>query len=276
MRKHFLTAAVGLCAALGSAPSLAQTTVTVSPFDMKDWTFFDDGTIRPCSAGEFCGMVDGPDAPPAGDGSANLELVGLDKRPSLGARLDWLAGVRLADIDVLRYSTYVKVNQNVQAIALQFPVDNDVMDQDFAFRGRLVFEPYFEPSLGPVQKLVWQTWDTLHGKWWLSSAGNPDRFPSTVCSQSAPCTVSELVGHYPNIGVRDVLFDPNVILKAGGGWAIFSGNVDALTIGITGSVPTTYNFERGPKDKAACFNGGWVGFAKNQGQCVSHFMKATP
>lgn len=259
--------------ALACAPVFAQTSVTVSPADMKGWVFFDDLAGTPCLAGNLCEMVSGPAAPPAGGGSAHLKLVSPGDRPSLGTLLGQLAGKKFADITTLSYSTYKTTptaSTDVLAIALQFPVDNDVTDSDFAFRGRLVFEPYQEPSLGPVLAGVWQTWNTLAGKWWLSSAGNPSRFPSFVCSQSAPCTVTELLGHYPNIGIRDIPGQPNTILKAGAGWTNFDGNTDALTVGING-VTTTYNFEVGPTSKDGCKNGGWEGIFKNQGQCVSSF-----
>ncbi len=261
--------------ALACAPAFAQTTVTVAPVDMKGWVFFDDGAGTTCLPGNLCEMVSGPAAPPAGSGSAHLKLVGINDRPSLGALLSQLAGQKFADITTLNYSTYKTAPTapgDVLAIALQFPVDNDVTDSDFLFRGRLVFEPYHEPSLGPVIAGVWQTWNTLAGKWWLSSAGNPSRFPSSVCSQSAPCTVAQLVGYYPNIGIRDVPGQPNTILKAGGGWVNFDGNTDALTIGIGGTT-TTYDFELGPTNKDECKNGGWEGIYKNQGQCVSSFAK---
>ena len=262
-----------LALACASAVFAQTTTVTVSSIDMKGWTFFDDAGPTPCFATDVCAMVGGPAMPPAGSGSARLKLVATTDRPSLGALLVQLAGKRLADITTLSYSTYKTsptTPTDVLAIALQFPVDNDVTDNNFAFRGRLVFEPYQEPSLGPVQSGVWQTWNTLNGKWWLSSAGNLARFPSSVCAQSTPCTVAELLGHYPNIGIRDVPGEPNTILKAGGGWASFDGNTDALKVGIGGTT-TTYNFEVGPTNKDECKNGGWEGIFKNQGQCVSSF-----
>ena len=259
--------------ALACAPAFAQTAVTVSPADMKGWVFFDDGTSGPCLPGNLCEMVNGPATPPAGSGSAHLKLVTASDRPTLGALLGQLAGKKFAGITTLSYSTYKTTPtaaSDVLAIALQFNVDNDVTDADFAFKGRLVFEPYNEASLGPVQAGVWQTWNTLAGKWWLSSAGNPARFPLSVCSISAPCTVAELLGHYPKIGIRDVPGQPNTILKAGGGWTNFDGNTDALKVGIDGTT-TTYNFELGPTNKDECKNGGWEGIFKNQGQCVSSF-----
>ena len=260
--------------ALACVPAFAQTTtVTVSPIDMKGWVFFDDGSGGSCLPADVCAMVNGPATPPAGSGSARLKLVTSTDRPSIGALLSELAGKKFADITTLRYSTYKTTPTtptDVLAIALQFNVDNDVTDTNVAFKGRLVFEPYLEPSLGPVQSGVWQTWNTLAGKWWLSSAGNPTRFPSNSCAQATPCTVAELLGHYPNIGIRDVPGQPNTILKAGSGWTNFDGNTDALTVGIGGTT-TSYNFELGPTNKDECKNGGWEGIFKNQGQCVSSF-----
>lgn len=264
--------------AVACTTALAQpaTTITVSPADMKGWVFFDDGTGGPCLPVSVCAMVVGPSTPPAGNGSARLKLVLSNERPTLGALLGQLAGKRFADLTALSYSTYKTTPTtagDVLAIALQFNVDNDVTDGDFGFKGRLVFEPYHEPSLGPVMAGVWQTWNTLNGKWWLSSAGNPARFPSLVCSQSLPCTRAELQGHYPNIGIRDFPMQPNTVLKAGSGWTNFDGNADALTVGIDGTT-TIYNFELGPTNKDECKNGGWEGIYKNQGQCVSSFAKS--
>ena len=255
------------------AGSAGAATEVVSPVDMKGWVFFDDGTGLPCKAGNVCAMVSGPATPPMGTGSARLKLLSGTDRPTLGARLPQLAGVKFADVTSLSYSTYKATPTapgDVLAIALQFDVDNDVTDTIYTFKGRLVFEPYHEPSLGPVVAGTWQTWNTLNGKWWLSGAGNPARFPSSVCSQSAPCTKADLLSYYPNIGVRDVPSVPNTFLKAGGGWTNFDGNVDALEIGIN-SVKTTYNFELGPQSKEDCKDGGWIGIYKNQGQCVSSF-----
>lgn len=218
-------------------------------------------------------MVSGPAMPPAGTGSAGLKLTALSDRPSFGASLGQLAGRKLADIKTLSYSTYKTTptaSSDVLAIALQFNVDNNVIDGNFDFKSRLVFEPYNEPSLGPVMAGTWQTWNTLAGKWWLSSAGNPDRFPLAVCGISASCTVTELLGHYPNIGIRDVPGQPNTILKAGGGWTNFDGNTDVLKVGIDG-VTTTYKFELGPTNKDECKSGGWEGIFKNQAQCVGSF-----
>ena len=270
--KRYLVGAM----ALACASTMAQaTTVNVWPGDMQGWVFFDDGTAGPCTG--TCAMVNGPGSPPAGSGSARLTLVGTGERPTLGALLAQLAGQKLADIHTLSYSTYKTTPTapgNVLAIALQFNVDNDVTDIDYTFKGRLVFEPYHDPA-GLGQQVAagqWQTWNTLAGKWWLSSAGNPARFPLSVCGQSSPCTVTQLLSYYPNIGIRDVPTGPNTYLKAGGGWSNFDGNTDALTIGI-GATTTTYNFELGPTSEEQCKDGGWVGFFKNQGQCVSTFAK---
>jgi len=92
--------------ALACTPVFAQTTVTVSPADMKGWAFFDDLAGTACLAGEVCEMVSGPATPPAGSASARLALASPSASPSLGALLEQLAGKRFADITTLSYWTY--------------------------------------------------------------------------------------------------------------------------------------------------------------------------
>ncbi len=59
------------------------------------------------------------------------------------------------------------------------------------------------------------------------------------------------------------------------GYGQFSGNADALTVGVSGD-ETTYDFEPAltPTSKNQCKDGGWMTFNApaftNQGQCVSY------
>lgn len=109
------------------------------------------------------------------------------------------------------------------------------------------------------------------GRWWFT---NSALATATGCKISSPCTWAQVLGAAPNIGIHATL--GAVILKAGGGWTGgFSGNADALTIGVLGN-NTTYNFELGPTTKDECKNGGWQGFFRNQGQCVSYFVSNRP
>lgn len=264
-----------LSTVLLGAASVAQA-ATISPFNMNGWKFFDDLNGANCLATSVCSIQAGPGAVPAGVGSARLETTINADRPTVGALLENLSGQKLANISKLEYSTFVETNLNVQAIALQFNVDKDVTDYYYGYQGRLVFEPYWNPDQGAVTKGVWQTWNAQAGKWWLSSSNSRDgNVFSNYCNADVPCTFAQLLQYFPNMGILDVPEAPNTLLKAGSYWGAFKGNVDQLVIGISGA-DTVYNFEPGPTTKEACYNNGWVGFFKNQGQCVSHFVSAAP
>jgi hypothetical protein len=115
--------------------------------------------------------------------------------------------------------------------------------------------------------------DAGNGNWWFTRSPGND---AANCPQGNPCTWSEVKVKFPNAGILSS--QPVVLLKAGSGWSNFDGNVDAFTIGVTGS-NTTYDFEpyRVATDKEQCKNGGWQnvkrtdgsGF-KNQGQCIQY------
>jgi hypothetical protein len=213
----------------------AAATVTVHPGDMQGWAFAHE---TPTGSGA---MVAGPATPPLGTGSANLivDSTGGEILAKAG-----YTGLKLADIDTLEYSTYRASGSPALAIALQFNIDNDVTDADDAFKGRLIYEPYYTQS---VVTGAWQTWNTLNdaagtatGNWWFSNAGLA---ATSGCTIANPCTWAEVLAAFPNAGVHNTA--GAVVLKAGGGWAGgFDGNVDALTIN-----DETYDFElSGPAD----------------------------
>lgn len=209
---------------LGSSPADA---IVVWPGDMRGWVFVEE---TPTGSGE---LVAGPDTPPLGAGSARLTLA--DTTGGMALILPGYGGTRLDQITRLEYSTYQAPTSTstVQAISLQFNIDDDLTDGDDGWKGRLVFEPYYTET---VLKGVWQTWDPMTGLWWGTSAPI-----STACPISSPCTWGDLLSLFPNAGIHNVF--GAVILKAGSGWpAGFDGNVDALTIGVGGS-DVTYNFE---------------------------------
>lgn len=249
----------GCTAAIGVAT--ASETVVVTPVNMHGWAFINDILGGPCVAPN-CEMVNGPQNPPAGKGSAHFLLTSRSQGNILAAGIR--QGTRLDHIEKLNYSTYETSAAGPLAIALQFVIDFDLTDTNTNYQGRMVYEPYLN---GTVALQTWQTWDALDGgnaRWWFTRA--PGNIP---CGQSSPCTLAAIKAMYPNIGIHNTL--GAVIFKAGSSWASFDGNVDKLTIGVLGAEDTTYDFELGPTNKEECKDGGWVGFFKNQGQCVSHF-----
>ncbi len=209
--------------------SLADSTIVVNPQN-ESWIFTDDGI--PGGIGEF---VNGP-TPPLGSGSVHFVLAGT-AREAIGTLA--FANTRLDKFTQLQYSTYrasVDAGNNL-AVALQFDVDYDLTDTYTAWQGRLVYEPY-QTYPGEVTQNTWQTWNTLDttAKWWASKSPGSD-----YCPQSSPCTISQILGHWPNAGVRVGGF---LWLKAGGPAAGFDGNADNLIVGVNG-VNTTFDFEAG-------------------------------
>ena len=216
-------------------------TITVSPSGMHGWSFYDDQHDSACTDSSVCTMVDGPSGQPIGGGSAELAT------PTIGAgtalMMQGYRSTRFDSITELSYSTYrqsIDLGNNL-AISLQFNVDYDLTDQSTGYQGRIVFEPYHSAG-GAVLQNSWQRWDAMAGKWWGTKSMVPRGGISVTnpCVQATPCTWSELLAAFPNMGVHATY--GIVVLKAGSGWAGFRGNVDKLSIGVSGS-STTYDFE---------------------------------
>jgi hypothetical protein len=53
-----------------------------------------------------------------------------------------------------------------------------------------------------------------------------------------PCTWITVLANWPSSSINGA-----ILFKAGGGWAAWTGNVDAFTIGVAGRGVTTYDFE---------------------------------
>lgn len=255
-----------LAVVAGATPALAATTtVPVHPGSPSGWGFLEEG---PTGSGTF---VEGPATAPAGGGSAQL-TVNSTGRFVLGTLNH--AGLRLSNVTSLEYSTYRSTFDagNTLAASLQFDVDYDATDGNTAFQGRLVYEPYLAAP-GGVLEDTWQTWDTLTGPasgyWWAS--GSPG---NGTCPQANPCTWSEVLAAYPNAGIR-VNIATNVygalLLRAGGPWASgFTGNVDALTVGILGN-DTVYDFE--PSCTLVCYVNDATGNDMNSGSAPEYAKK---
>jgi hypothetical protein len=208
---------------------------------MNGWAFYDDQAGTLCTATAMCDMVGGPGSPPLGAGSAELSVTATSAgRALILARYQ---GTRLDHITALHYLTYRQTSDagNNLAIALQFNVDYDLTDASTGYQGRIVYEPY-QSAGGTVTQNTWQHWDAKVGKWWGTKT-TVQRAGLTVpnpCVQGTPCTWSQLLSTFPDLGIHSVY--GAVVLKAGSGWSNFRGNVDSLVIGVD-SANTIYDFE---------------------------------
>lgn len=223
MKRILLIVAILAIAAL----SANAATITVSPSDMQGWAF-----VTESGAGTGS-LVNGPGTPPAGTGSAQLETPASGDRILLATLA--FEGLRFDQIAELKYSTYRSSGGSPLAPSLQFDVDTDLTDANGAWQGRLVYEAYYTQS---VLDDTWQEWDTLTSgaNWWFSGApGNGS------CHIGAPCTFAQMVGFFPNAGVR---IGGATQFKGGGGWTDFVGNADKLVIRRAQErESTTYDFE---------------------------------
>ncbi|MEP7204166.1 MAG: right-handed parallel beta-helix repeat-containing protein [Ilumatobacteraceae bacterium] len=248
-RVGLVVVAMATASTITLAPGVARAAapIVVKTSSMNGWVIVDDNG----NGGGSGSFVVGPATPPAGTGSARLQLSAANAGWIFAGAAD-LVGTRLANITSLGYDTYrasADAGNNL-AISLSINIDYDLNDAYVAWQGRLVFEPY-QTVGGGVPQNTWQHWDATAGRWWQS--GNAFVGGVTVgqpCGQATPCTWAQVKTTFPNAGVHATLGALN--LKAGSGWAGFDGNADNLTVGVSG-VDTTYDFEAETPCSTTCY-----------------------
>jgi hypothetical protein len=267
MRKWLVAIAmvVGLMAfpALGGFAA-SSTTVTVLPSDVGTSWFTAD-----TRSGGDVSFVSGPAMPPLGTGS--LQMTTTDANGSSNAKAQLFnysyIGTPLSSITELSYSDYrssSSTNSAAQRIGLNIEVD---FVGDGSSYTTLVFEPIYQADgIGALSTDTWQSWDAINGGngiWW-STKDIPG-----VCAFNCFVSWNTIVTNNPNAKILGGLG-----FNIGSGWTgQFSGNVDALEVGVAGNT-TIYDFEPAltPTGKDQCKNGGWQQFNsptfKNQGDCI--------
>lgn len=263
-RSSLVAITVGLVS-FGPAVMAIDTTVTVKPSNMDGWAFrtahASGGTIT-----SSYGFEIGPGSPPAGSGSAEFK-TGSDGDSFAELRNVNFHGVKLSDLTSLTYSTFVTAKTVGQCVAgyilLSVDVDGDgVFDPLGGPDDGLFFEPCYQTGtyvteppgqLIPVQcpnpdplcfsEGGWVSWNALNGGWWSAKYGGSGGPPLTLL----PNYLAKLAGmNYPSPKIANS--GPclgGLRLRAGpgpGAWPNFEGNVDKLTVGVSG-MNTTYDFE---------------------------------
>src|SRR5688500_6137998 len=114
MKKNLLFKQFVLLVALCSGVTVSSQTVTVSNCNLNGWTVFTDNT-------GMVSFVNGPSTPPLPVGSVHYSLTDGDGKAALVS--PQFAGVPLASLTTLSYSTYVIANQGAQAPALELAID---------------------------------------------------------------------------------------------------------------------------------------------------------
>jgi hypothetical protein len=301
---------IGLCvgafitAALTPIATAEDSTVVVWPGDVNGWTYTNFEALGSQT------FVNGPDSPPIGMGSAAFSHEGPAGFNGGTLHSTNLNGIYLRDITDLRYSTY---QQGIAASLYQPPyvvLFLDLNDDGFVDDG-VAFEPAWQSGnrlmLSGLQETLftvanqnieqngiaptaavpaneWWEWDLLIGSWWgrggaLSTGTN--KLGVFQCWADGCVTIEAIVEVYPNariISQGGTTGTGGIRLQYGfgGNSHEYVGHVDKLVVGLATGDSTTYDFELGPENKDACKNGGWVGFFRNQGQCVSYFVSNKP
>ncbi len=225
-------------AALGSVATATPVTTVVKPSSMHGWLFYDDQ--HDLTATATGSMVAGPGTPPLGTGSAHLSVSGTSDGQAL---LMPFPETRLDTLTSLQYSTY----QPGPTLAIAFSFDIKLRPADSSYDGRLVFEPYQNGTVSVGSG--WQTWSPLTGKWWASHQGASNG-TNGLCPIGAPCDWATVLTDFP-----DATISGNIVFKAGSNWSSFDGNVDALTIGVSGA-DATYDFEPETPCTTVCYVDG--------------------
>ncbi len=223
-------ALLSLAVAVTGSSIAGASTVQVRQLQVTNWFGFNEGPSG--SLGNVT-LVPGPATPPAGTGSAKLQ-VDSTGRASLGT--NEFKGTPLSQIAQMDYWGYV-VGGTTNQLVLTFDVTYDTTLGSTAYQGRLTFVPSTPP---PADS--WRHLNALTDGTWFGSQ-SPG---STVCSQSSPCTWSQVLAHFPNAAIRnDPIGQGALLLRLGGpvtGGA--TAYVDDLTV-ATGAASTTTDFEAG-------------------------------
>jgi hypothetical protein len=210
------------------AENSTQAAYTITPDNLQGWILLiatGTGTYQ---------FIQGPGTPPLGIGSAHFELSGAADTSYMYTYSPG-TGILISDLTSLSYYTYqdsTSPGDDDLVPAFFFSVDYDLTDEDFSWQGEIFFEPYRTPANDP-QKGVWQMWNALTGLWWTNEGPG-----LTYCPSSTPCSLADLLTHFPNMGILG-----GFGFKLGDGWEDgFTGSVDDLVIGTDG-VTDTYDFE---------------------------------
>ena len=208
-------------------------TVIISPSHLDGWVFFSNGA--PEGSIQF---VSGPGTAPLGTGSLALGVTDTLQRAILATGS--FAGTRLEDLTALSFSTYRSTPATgTLAPSLQLDIDFDLNDTTTTAQGQLVFEP---SATTPVTTGSWQQWNALTGKWYMTgTAIRANVAAAQPFPVATPGTLTQILAQFPDAGIRRPF--GNVSLRAGGPGGAFTGNVDALTIGVAGERTFTFDFE---------------------------------
>jgi hypothetical protein len=241
--------------------SQADVVVDQSNMAANGWAFVSTDSSGVAGTGSGSGQfVTGPDTPPSGVGSVNLQTgdgtTGGDG--SMQLRNSSWDGTLLSSITTLQYSTYATSDNGSQLPYLTLYLNTDPSTIS-GYNDRLFFEPVYSnagagngdpfPDQGPVALNQWQTWNTLKGMWYSDNGSpNANEFPGEPNNAGDHAiTIQQYEKAFPNA----VIVNPSSSLggiRFASGFSsptdVYNTYVDAVAIGTAAST-VTYDFEPG-------------------------------
>jgi hypothetical protein len=216
----------------------AQNIVTVTDCNLQGWT-------RQLQASTSLIFKNEPPAPVLGNGS--LEFVTLVSNFGRFRNTNF-HNTLLSSLTELSYSCFIQNRENTldaNYLVLQIDKNGDGRTDD-----RLEFDPRFQtghyvtgiaPDQGPTIVGVWQTWDALHGGWWIGPAPDPDDGGESF-------TLATYISRNPTARIVNdaALGGGGIRFSVGAPFPLFAHNyrgyADNFRIGVNG-VTTIYDFE---------------------------------
>ena len=232
-----ITIALILLFTLRFSNAAADTTTNITVTSSDVGTSWFSGSPADTRSGGAVSFISGPATAPLGAGS--LQMTTTDAYGTSQAKAQLFnysyIGTPLANIDALSYSAYkssTSTNSAAQTMGLNMEIDAG----DGAGFTTLVYEPVYQPAgVGAIATDTWQTWNAFNGGngiWWSTHT-----IPG-VCAFTCYVSWSTIVAHNHNATVLGGLG-----FNVGSGWVgQFSGNADALTVGVSGNTKI-YDFE---------------------------------
>ncbi|MCX7624176.1 MAG: hypothetical protein N2Z82_10570 [Thermomicrobium sp.] len=214
-----------LALAVPALPAAAQP-------ELAGWS----GNVEACgSDGGFAeqDFVPGPAVPPHGTGSLQISVAAVNEGRIWSQLVQReVAGVALADLEELRYWTFVVRGG---AVAPHVFLDVD-LDGNGVADDRLVYQPELNGTVAPV---TWQEWEAASGRWWSQRGlgGLLRASPGPLARYLAAFPGARLA--VPESGQGGLGIGAGCL---GSGWAGWQGAVDALLF-ASRSLTVFWDFE---------------------------------
>ena len=212
----------------------SQNVITVTDCNLQGW-------VKQVPANTSLALKNEPTNPVLGKGS--LEMITVQALKNVRLRNTNYNNTLLSSLTELGFSSFIAHRENdydAPFIVLQIDLNSDGTTDNF-----LEFGPQYQSvpwstgiasDQGAVVTGSWQTWDILHGVFWLGPDIDPEH-------GGAVFNLATYISQHPTAKIiNDAAIGGGVRLSAGGFAPNFKCYTDNFRIGVNGTT-TTYDFE---------------------------------